>query len=141
MRLALHTDYALRVLIYLAGKPGRTSAGQIAEFYQISRDHLAKVIQSLVRTGYIRSIRGIGGGIELRQKPHSIRVGQVIVDFEGNMNLLECVSAENICVIQRGCALRKVLAKAETIQMEYLMSVKLSDVVQPGGQLLEITRQ
>jgi DNA-binding IscR family transcriptional regulator len=36
MRLALHTDYALRTLIYLAGKPGRVSAGGVAEFYEIS---------------------------------------------------------------------------------------------------------
>jgi Rrf2 family nitric oxide-sensitive transcriptional repressor len=98
------------------------------------------VIQSLVRLGYLRSVRGAGGGIELKKKPQEIRVGQVILDFEGNMNLLECVSTDGVCVIERGCALKKVLAKAERIQMEYLMSVKLSDVVKPGGQLLEITR-
>ncbi len=140
MRLALHTDYALRTLIYLAGKPGRASAAVVAAFYEISRDHVAKVIQSLVRLGYLRSVRGAGGGIELKKKPEEIRVGQVILDFEGNMNLLECVSTDGVCVIERGCALKKVLAKAERIQLEYLMSVKLSDVVKPGGQLLEITR-
>jgi Rrf2 family nitric oxide-sensitive transcriptional repressor len=140
MRLALHTDYALRTLIYLAGKPGRASAGSVAEFYDISRDHVAKVIQSLVRLGYLRSVRGAGGGIELRKKPDEIRIGQVILDFEGNMNLLECVSTDGVCTIERGCNLKKVLAKAERIQMEYLLSVKLSDVVKPGGQLLEITR-
>ncbi len=140
MRLALHTDYALRTLIYLAGKPGRGSAGAVAEFYGISRDHVAKVIQSLVRLGYLRSVRGAGGGIELKKKPEEIRIGQVIVDFEGNMNLLECVSTDDLCVIQPGCKLRKVLAKAERIQLDYLQSVKLSDVVKTGGQLLEITR-
>jgi Rrf2 family nitric oxide-sensitive transcriptional repressor len=140
MRLALHTDYALRTLIYLAGRPGRTSAAAVAAFFRISRDHVAKVIQSLARLGYVRSVRGAGGGIELRKKPDEIRVGQVILDFEGNMNLLECVSTSNVCVIERGCTLKKVLAKAEKIQMEYLMSVKLSDLVKPGGQLLEITR-
>ena len=139
MRLALHTDYALRTLIYLAGKPGRASAGDVAGFYEISRDHVAKVVQSLVRLGYLRSVRGAGGGIELKKKPQEIRVGQVILDFEGNMNLLECVAADGVCVIERGCNLKKVLAKAERLQMEYLLSVKLSDVVKPGGQLLEIT--
>lgn len=140
MRLALHTDYALRTLIYLAGKPGRGSAAAVAEFYDISRDHVAKVIQSLVRLGYLRSIRGAGGGIELIKQPEQIRIGQVILDFEGNMNLLECVSTAELCVIQPGCKLRRVLAEAERIQLEYLQSVRLSDVVKPGGQLLEITR-
>ena len=139
MRLALHTDYALRTLIFLAGKPARASVAQIAEFFQISRDHVAKVVQSLVRFGYVRSIRGQGGGIELVKQPDEIRVGQVILDFEGNMHLLECVAINNICVIQPGCRLKGVLAQAEKIQLDYLQSVRLSDVVRPGGQLLEIT--
>jgi Rrf2 family transcriptional regulator, nitric oxide-sensitive transcriptional repressor len=139
MRLALHTDYALRTLIFLAGKPGRASVGQVAEFFRISKDHVAKVVQGLARLGYVRSIRGIGGGIELLKKPAEIRIGQVILDFEGNMNLLECVGIENVCVIQPGCRLKKVLAKAEQLQMDYLNSVRLSDIVVPGGQLLEIT--
>lgn len=139
MRLALHTDYALRTLIFLAGKPGRASVGQVAEFFRISKDHVAKVVQALSRLGYLRSIRGIGGGIELLKRPEEIRVGQVILDFEGNMNLLECVGVENVCVIQPGCRLKKVLAKAEKLQMDYLHSVRLSDIVVPGGQLLEIT--
>jgi Rrf2 family nitric oxide-sensitive transcriptional repressor len=139
MRLALQTDYALRTLIFLAGKPGRANVGQVADFYRISKDHVAKVVQALSRLGYVRSIRGIGGGIELLRKPAEIRIGQVILDFEGNMNLLECVGVENVCVIQPGCRLKKVLAKAEQLQMDYLNSVRLSDIVVPGGQLLEIT--
>jgi Rrf2 family transcriptional regulator, nitric oxide-sensitive transcriptional repressor len=141
MRLSLHTDYALRTLLFLAGKPGRASVAQVAKFFQISRDHVAKVVQSLARLGYVRSIRGIGGGIELLRKPREIRVGQVILDFEGhgNMHLLECVGVENVCTIQPGCRLRTVLMKAEKLQMDYLNSVRLSDIVVPGGQLLEIT--
>jgi Rrf2 family nitric oxide-sensitive transcriptional repressor len=139
VRLSLHTDFALRTLIYLAGKPGRASVAQVAEFYRISKDHVAKVVQSLVRLGYVRSVRGIGGGIELLKKPDEIRVGQVIRDFEGHTYLLECVAVENVCTIQTGCRLRGVLAQAEKLQMDYLSTVHLSDVVQPGGQLLEIT--
>ncbi|HEX5104049.1 MAG TPA: Rrf2 family transcriptional regulator [Pirellulaceae bacterium] len=138
MRLALHTDYALRTLLYLASNPGRASAAEVAEFYRISKDHIAKVVQTLVRQGYVRSIRGIGGGIELAKRPEDIRVGQVILDCEGNMHLLDCVGIENVCVIQPGCRLKTVLAKAERIQMEYLQSVKLSDLLMPGVTLLEI---
>jgi len=139
MRLALHTDYALRTLMFLAAKPGRGSIGQVAEFFRISKDHVAKVVQNLARLEYVRSIRGIGGGIELLKRPDDIRVGQVLRDFEGSMQLLDCVATENLCVIQPGCRLRRVLAEAQRLQMDYLDSVRLSDVVQPGGQLLEIT--
>ena len=138
MRLALHTDYALRTLLFLASEPRRTNVAEVAEFYRISKDHVAKVVQSLVRQGYVRSIRGIGGGIELAKRPEEIRVGQVILDCEGNMHLLDCVGIENVCVIQPGCRLKAVLAKAERIQMEYLQSVTLSDLLTPGVTLLQI---
>ena len=139
MRLDLHTDYGLRTLIYLAGKPGRASAAEVAAFFRISRDHVAKVVQSLVRLGYVRSRRGVGGGIELAHPPDEIRVGQVIIDFEQDLHLLDCVGTANLCTIQPGCKLRTVLARAEQVQLEYLNSVRLSDIVRPGGQLLEIT--
>jgi Rrf2 family transcriptional regulator, nitric oxide-sensitive transcriptional repressor len=139
MRLGLHTDYALRTLIYLAGRPARASVAEVAAFYAISKDHVAKVVQSLARHGYLRSIRGAGGGIELARRPEEVRIGQVIQEFEGNLHLLECVGVENVCVIQPGCKLRTVLAQAERLQIDFLNSVRLSDVVRPGGQLLEIT--
>jgi DNA-binding IscR family transcriptional regulator len=54
------------------------------------------------------------------------------------MHLLDCVGIENVCVIQPGCKLKTVLAKAERIQMEYLQSVTLSDLLTPGVTLLQI---
>jgi|SRR4051794_21105962 Rrf2 family nitric oxide-sensitive transcriptional repressor len=139
MRLGLHTDYALRTLMYLAGRKQRASVAEVAAFYAISKDHVAKVVQSLARHGYVRSIRGAGGGIEIARRADEISVGQVVRDFEGSLRLLACVGVENVCVIQPRCKLRKVLAEAERLQVEYLNSVRLSDVVRPGGNLLEIT--
>lgn len=138
MRLSLHTDYALRTLLFLADRPGRSSVAQIAQFFQISRDHVAKVVQSLVRLGYVRSVRGIGGGVELKRRPAEIRIGELIVAFEGNMNLLECVSTEGLCVIQPTCRLRTVLATAERLQLDYLNSVCLADLLVSGQMLARI---
>jgi Rrf2 family nitric oxide-sensitive transcriptional repressor len=137
MRLSLYTDYALRTLIFLAGRRQRGTIDEIAEFFHISRDHLAKVVQRLARLGYLRSIRGIGGGIELGRGAEEISIGEVVLAMEGNMHLLECVGVDHVCVIQPRCRLRGVLAEAERIQMGYLQSVKLADVVRPGGQLAE----
>jgi len=136
MRLSLHTDYGLRTLMYLCGVKQRATVAQIAEFFGISKDHLAKVAQHLTRLGFIRSVRGIGGGLELVARPDSITIGEVIEKLEGSTQLLECVTAQNqICVIQPRCRLRRVLAEAERIQMEYLRSIKLSDVAKTGIQL------
>jgi len=137
MRLALHTDYALRTLIYLAGRQERATAQEIAGFYQISGHHLAKVVALLARQGWIRSVRGLGGGLELTRPAEQISLGEVIVSCEGQMHLLECVGTPAVCVIQPTCRLRTILAQAERLMLDFLQSVKLSDVVTPGGQLTE----
>jgi Rrf2 family nitric oxide-sensitive transcriptional repressor len=139
VRLSLQTDYALRTLMYLASRPGRTTVQAIADFFQISAPHVAKVVNLLSRLGFVRSIRGAGGGIELARSAEEIRVGEVIQASEGNLQLLECVGTDKVCIIQPHCKLRGVLAHAERIQQAYLNSVRLCDVLPidpPAGPAL-----
>ena len=78
--------------------------------------------------------------MELGKTAEEISIGRVVLDFEGNMHLLECVGTDNVCVIQPNCKLRGVLAEAERLQQTYLDGVRLSDVVRPGKQLVELKR-
>src|SRR5688572_29154404 len=118
MRLALHTDYELRVLMFLTGKSARATISQVAEFFGISKDHLAKVVQRGARLGYLRAQRGLNGGLTLARDPSQIPIGSVIRDLEGQTGLLDCVhSSSNVCVIQPGCRLRGVLRRAEEVQL------------------------
>lgn len=138
MPLTTHTDFALRTLMYLATRNERVTAAQVAQLYGISVHHVAKVVNQLARLGYVRSIRGIGGGIELARQPEEIPLGQVIEALEGNMHLLECVATENICAIQSFCKLKGVLAEAERLQIEYLNRVTLADVIPTRRQLKQV---
>src|SRR5262245_37532373 len=116
MRLSLQTDYALRTLMFLVSKKTKTrgTIADVAGFFAISEAHVAKVVNQLARHGFVRSIRGVGGGIELGRDPAHIRVGEVIAAFEGKMHYLECVESDQpVCVIQDHCKLRNVFAKAE----------------------------
>ena len=140
MKLALHTDFALRTLLYLATRPGRATVNEVAEFYGISTHHLGKVVHQLGRLGYVRNVRGPGGGIELGRTASEITVGGVIRDFEGrNVHLLECLDTPGVCVIQPGCALRGVLAEAERRQMEYLDGVTIEVLVPSSRDLVTLT--
>lgn len=139
MKLALQTDYALRALLYLATEEGRTTVGELAAFYGISVNHLGKVVHQLGRLGFVRNVRGPGGGIELARDAAGISVGEVVRDFEGrNIHLLECVDRSGVCVIQPGCALRGVLAEAERRQMEYLDGVTLASLRPVSGGLVTL---
>lgn len=138
MQLTMQTDYALRTLIYLASRGERATAADVAELYGISAHHIAKVVNQLARFGYVRSIRGVGGGIELARAPEEIRIGEVVTAFEGNRHLLECIGTEGVCVIQPFCKLKGVLAEAERLQREYLQSVTLRDVMPTKSQLASV---
>ncbi len=130
MALSFHTDYALRTLMYLAARGQRASVKQIAQFYQISEHHLAKVVQTLVRFKLVRTLRGAAGGIQLAVPPEQIRLGDVIQQLEGTLDLLECVYSQGVCVIQPQCQLRRVLQQAAQVQLDYLNRYTLADVVQ-----------
>jgi Rrf2 family transcriptional regulator, nitric oxide-sensitive transcriptional repressor len=138
VRLSLQTDYALRTLMYLACAGDRLTIHQVADFFRISADHVAKVVLQLNRLGYIRSIRGIGGGIELGRLPAEIRIGEVIAAFEGTVHLLECVGRDGVCVVENFCKLKLVLAEAERVQMDYLNKITLQDVVPTRRQLRSV---
>ncbi len=79
MKLTLHTDYALRMLVYLAvNRDGSSRVADVAESYGISRNHLLKVALHLGRLGYLTSVRGRSGGIALARKPEEINLGEVV---------------------------------------------------------------
>ena len=138
MALTLQTDYALRTLMYLAVQSQRARISEVSRLFGISNAHVAKVVNQLARLGVVRSIRGAGGGIELAQAADQIRLGQVIVAFEGKMKLLDCVDTQGVCVIESFCKLKKVLVEAERLQAEYLDQVTLADVVPTNRQIARV---
>ncbi|NND97820.1 MAG: Rrf2 family transcriptional regulator [Pirellulaceae bacterium] len=135
MKLTTQTDYALRTLMFLATRRSRANVADVASLFDISASHVAKVVNLLARHGYIRSIRGAGGGIELALAPKDISIGAVIASMETDMHLLSCVGSDDSCAIHTFCKLKGVLAEAERVQRNYLDSVTLADVVPTRRQL------
>jgi Rrf2 family nitric oxide-sensitive transcriptional repressor len=129
MRLSLQTDYALRALMLAGARRERMTVDEIAAFYGIPASHVAKAVNRLVRLGYLNGFRGVGGGVELALPPAEVRLGELIRRFEGNIRLLDCVGVEDVCAIQPYCKLKNVLAEAERVQLSYLDSVTLADVL------------
>lgn len=141
IRLNLSTDFALRTLLYLGSHPGRqVSSREISQFYDISLDHLSKVVQHLGHAGIVRTGRGRSGGLQLGRAATDITVGQVVELFEGPVALLDCVTREGACVIQPGCRLRVILDRAGAQLMETLHGVTLAELVAaPPPVLIQLT--
>ena len=79
MYITQHTDYALRALIYLGTNDDRlVTIQEIAERFDVSRNHLMKVVNALIRAGFVEGVRGKGGGLRLARAPREIGVGDVL---------------------------------------------------------------
>jgi Rrf2 family nitric oxide-sensitive transcriptional repressor len=132
MRLTLYTDYAMRVLLYLAARPDRLcSIAEIAQTYGISRNHLMKVVNDLAKAGYVTSLRGRSGGIRLGRAPDDINVGAVVRHTEDGFELADC----GACLIAPACGLSGALAEALGAFMAVLDGYALADLIARPGNL------
>ena len=139
MRLTLYTDYSLRVLVYLATKPKAelSNIKEIAEIYNISKNHLMKVTYELGKMNVIETIRGRNGGIRLAKAPEEINIGDIVRKTEEDFHLVECFDKENNqCVISPACGLKHVLNKALQAYLEVLDQYTLADVAKNQSALL-----
>lgn len=140
MRLTLQTDYALRMLMYLAihqGRPCRVT--DVATEYGISRNHLLKVALKLGRLGYLTTARGRAGGIALGRRPEEISLGEVVRHMEDGFALVECMDGEGGgCVISPACRLKGVVGKALQAFLAVFDDVNLADVVKNRPELAEL---
>lgn len=143
MRLTTYTDYSLRLLMYLAAEPDRRATiAEVAAAYGISENHLTKVAHGLGRQGWLCTVRGQGGGLELAMPPQQIGIGAVVRGSEGGDRPAACFGEVPVsCKIAPACQLRGVLAEAVEAFYAALDRHTLADLVrQPRalGRLLGI---
>ena len=129
MRLTSMTDYALRLLMYLAQQPGRLcTIAEIAAAHGISEAHLMKITHQLALAGWIETVRGKGGGMRLTLAPADVNLGEVVRSMESDFQLVECFGPANTCVITRQCRLTSVLQGALDAFMAHLDAHTLADL-------------
>ncbi len=135
MRLTRYTDYALRVLMYLAAQPDQFCAiSKISADYGISHNHLTKVVHDLGRLGFVQSLRGRNGGIQLARPASEITVGAVVRMTEDNFKLADCET----CVIAPGCGLNPVLEEAANAFLAVIDRYTLSELCRNGTRFMAL---
>ncbi|WP_455198881.1 Rrf2 family transcriptional regulator [Kaarinaea lacus] len=140
MQLTLHTDYALRVLIYLTQRrEDLATISEIADFYHVSRNHLVKVVHHLSGAGFIQTTRGKNGGMKLARAPELISIGDVVRRMEPNFDIVECFNVDNPdCVVSPVCSLKSALYKAGNEFLGVLDSFTLADAMEQGERTKQL---
>jgi Rrf2 family transcriptional regulator, nitric oxide-sensitive transcriptional repressor len=132
MRLARMTDYAIRLLMYVAQRPDRLcTIGEVAAAYDISQTHLMKITHQLALGGWLETTRGKGGGIRLARPPAEIALGDVVRTMEPDFFIVECFSSGHSCMLHGSCELTGVMDGALRSFMEHLDGFTLADVLPP----------
>lgn len=130
MRITRYTDYSLRVLIFVALKRDEISTiGEIADAYQISKNHLRKVVHELSCKGYIHASRGKNGGMRLNRPAQQINIGELVRQTEQDLALVECFGQESTCVLTPACELKHVLNQALEAFFACLDKYTLADLL------------
>ena len=129
MQLTLFTDYALRTLTYLALQPERrlSTITEVAEKFDISRNHVVKIVHQLGVKGYIETVRGKHGGIRLARNSEEINLRDVVSDMENVSCLLDC--HRDGCLLNSSCRFQGIMRKAMHAFLDVLCEFSLSDLV------------
>lgn len=130
MRLRMMTDYALRLLMYVAQHPERLcTIAEVAQVHGISEAHLVKITHQLGRAGWLATVRGKGGGIRLAAAPADINLGAVVRGIEPDFFIVDCFAERTACALNGNCRLSRIMQGALQGFMQHLDGHTLADLL------------
>lgn len=135
MKLSTRGRYGTRLMVDLAQNyaDGPIPLADIAKRQDLSVKYLEQLIIPLKAAGLIRSVRGRRGGYTLSRKPAKISVGQIIDTVEGDLSLVDCVAAPDLCDRSDNCPTRSIWVKMTDLLERDLYSMSLQDILDTSG--------
>jgi Rrf2 family protein len=130
LEITRQADYAVRIVLDLAGHndSGVVRSDDVARRQLVPRAYFTKVVQALVRAGYLRTLRGARGGIQLAKDPGHITLRQVIEAVEGPIRLNRCLLVPGECALERTCAAHPVWERLQDVLMREMDAVTVSQM-------------
>src|SRR5271165_4973409 len=124
MQLTRAADYAVRVMIHLAGLPPSTRASRadLATAAECPEQFLSKVLQNLTRAGLVVSHRGNTGGFELPDIHRGATLLEVVEAIEGPIRLNVCLNSDRSCTRQPWCPAHDIWIDAQAAVAQVLRS-------------------
>jgi Rrf2 family protein len=118
----------LHSMIMIARANKMINIQQITELTKTSPNHLAKVMQRLVKANFLKSTRGPMGGFQLRKDPKKITILNVYEAIEGPIEIDACPMDQPACPFDR-CLVGTVVKKATEDIIEHFRSQTLADFI------------
>jgi len=140
MNLTRFSDYSLRVLICAGTHPDRLlTIAEIATAFDVSENHLMKVVHRLAQLELLETLRGKGGGLRLARSPDQINLGWVLRQTEQGLPLVECFDpTQSNCKILSACKLQGMLHEAEQGFYAVLDRYTLADLLGARSDLQQL---
>jgi Rrf2 family protein len=139
LRLTKKADYGLMALKYLAEQAasGAQSAKDIAEAYHIPPQLLAKILQTLAKSGLLVSHAGTNGGYSLARPATAITAFEVIRAIDGPLFITSCITIHGTCDLAGHCTIKEPLRKVNDSIKDLLNGISIGDLVEtePVGQI------
>lgn len=136
MKTSRKTDYALHALIILGRNKGQElSVKEIAEIENVSASYLAKVMQELSNNKIVISVEGKKGGYRLNKKADEINLADIMMIFEADDNIFECIDKVHGCTIKDRCKIHAVFADAYQKMLDHLKKTTIKDILNPEVKL------
>ena len=134
LRLTKKADYGLMALKYLAEQStnGAQSAKDIAEAYHIPPQLLAKILQTLAKSGLLVSHAGTNGGYALARPAQEISAFEVIRAIDGPLFITSCITIHGTCDLHGTCTIKEPLRKVNDSIKELLSGIHVSDLIEPA---------
>jgi len=136
MQLNQFTDYSLRALIYISLRKDKCTINDIACTYNLSKNHLVKIIHNLSKLHLVKTTRGKNGGLTMAVNPADINLGTLILQLESDFDLVPCFNQEKAnCCIAPACKLKHILYEARQAFMDVLNQFTLADILTNPSEL------
>ena len=134
MQLKNSTDYAIRIVCYLAAQERMVSTSELSQELSVPSSYIPKITKKLKQAGIIKACEGINGGYMLAKHPENISLMEIISCVEGTMAINRCLEEDRFCSrnLEDTCKIHKILLSLQNTYNNKLESVKVSDVIRPG---------
>ena len=134
MQLTSTTDYAIRIVCYLAAQRQMISTSELSQELSVPSSYIPKITKKLKQAGIIKACEGINGGYQIAKQPENISLRDVISCTESTMAISRCLEKEGGCSRNyiACCKVHQILLDLQNIYNNRLESVKISDIIRPG---------